>query len=123
MGQDWTEHPLILLALLLAAEAQAAAPSLGRAIEDAIGCPAGRSGEIVVCRRGDRSERYRIPEPLRPNGFDFSQQDVDGVSRERHRLMDVGASGIGSCSPSGAAGASGCLVQKFRAWEQQKAGH
>ncbi|MFC0302966.1 hypothetical protein EIK56_09320 [Sphingomonas sp. C8-2] len=97
--------------------------TLGTAIETATGCPRGRSGEIVVCRRGNASERYRIPEALRPDGFDFHQQDVDGVSRERHRLMEGGEGGIGSCSPSGAAGASGCLAQKFRAWEQQKAGH
>jgi hypothetical protein len=96
---------------------------LGKAIEAAVGCPRGRSGEIVVCRRGRTSERYRIPEALRADGFDFSQQAVDGVSRERHRLMEGGGSGIGSCSASGAAGASGCLAQKFRAWEQQKAGH
>lgn len=123
MGQDRAEHPLILLALLLAAEAPAAAPTLDKAIEAAVGCPVARTGEIVVCRRGRVSDRYRIPEALRPNGFDFFQEDVDGVSRERHRLMEGGGSGIGSCSASGASGASGCLTQKFRAWEQQKAGH
>lgn len=123
MGQDRAEHPLILLALLLAAEAPAAAPSLKTAIDTAMGCPTGRSGEIVVCRRGDRAQRYRIPEALRPNGFDFHQMEIEGASRERHRLMEGGGSGIGSCSASGAAGASGCLAQQFRAWEQQRAGH
>lgn len=107
---------------LLAAEA-AAAPSLGAAMESAMGCPRGKTGEIIVCRRGDAAKRYRIPEAVRPNGFDYFQEEIDGVSRERHRLMEGGESGIGSCSPSGAAGASGCLTQKFRAWEMQRAGH
>ena len=103
--------------------AQAAMP-LGKAMEEARGCRAGAVGEIVVCRRGRGASRYRIPEAVRPDGFDFSQEDVDGASRERHRLMEGGkGSGVGSCSPSGAAGASGCLTQKFRAWEQQRAGH
>lgn len=109
------------MALLLAAEASAM--PLGKAIDAALGCPRGRAGEIVVCRRSGASERYRIPEALRPNGFDYFQEDIDGVSRERHRLLEGGESGIGSCSPSGASGASGCLSQKFRAWEQQRAGH
>jgi len=78
--------------------------------------------EIVVCG-SSRSERYRIPVDLRPNGFDFSQKAVDSVSRERHRLMQGGESGVGSCSPSGASGASGCLVRSFREREQQQAGH
>jgi len=110
------------VALLWAAEL-VTAPSLGKAIEATIGCPPGKDGEIVVCRGRDRNVPYRIPAELRANGFDFSQEDVDGVSRERHRLMEGGEGGIGSCSPSGAAGASGCLTQKFRAWEQQRAGH
>lgn len=96
---------------------------LGKAIDAAVGCPRGRAGEIVVCRRSGASERYRIPEALRPNGFDYVQEDIDGVSRERHRLLEGGESGIGSCSASGASGASGCLAEKFRAWEQQRAGH
>ncbi len=96
---------------------------LGRAIDSVTGCPRGKPGEIVVCRRGNAGERYRIPEALRPDGFDFHQEAIDGVSRERHRLLEGGESGIGSCSASGAAGASGCLSQKFRAWEQQRAGH
>jgi len=108
--------------LLLAADLASASP-LARAIENATGCPPGRGGEIVVCRRGSPSERYRIPEALRADGFDFHQQGVDSVSRERNRLMEGGGIGIGSCSPSGAAGASGCMTQKFRAWEQQRAGH
>lgn len=98
-------------------------PSLGQAIEAATGCPPRVAGEIVVCRRKAPSEPYRIPLELRPNGFDFSQKAVDGVSRERHRLMEGGESGIGSCSASGAGGASGCLVRSFREWEQQRAGH
>jgi hypothetical protein len=111
----------------LAAEAPAAAatapPTLGRAIEASTGCPRGRPGEIVVCRRGNASERYRIPEALRPNGFDYFQEDVDGVSRERHRLLEGRRKRDRFLLASGAAGSTGCLSKKFRAWEQQMAGH
>lgn len=96
---------------------------LDKAIAAATDCQRGKAGEILVCRRGQGSERYRIPEVLRDPGFDFSDMSVEGVSRERHRLLDAGASGIGSCSASGAGGMTGCMVQKFRQWEQQKAGH
>src|SRR3954464_9832106 len=57
-------------------------------------CPPGRSaGDIVVCGRRNDGGGYRLPAPDR---FDPAGP-VDSVSRERHRLLDVGASGIGSC--------------------------
>lgn len=122
MGEDGPEHSLILLLALLAAET-ARTTALGQAIDAATACPRGNANEIVVCRRQAPSERYRLPEIFRKQGFDFFQEEVDGVSRERNRLMEGGEGGIGSCSASGAAGASGCLLKKFRAGEQQRAGH
>ena len=109
------------MALLLAAQVTARSP-LGQALDAATQCYQGKGDEIVVCRRSP-SERYRIPAELRDPGFDFHQEEVDGVSRERHRLMEGGGGGTGSCSASGAGGASGCITEKFRAWEQQRAGH
>jgi hypothetical protein len=55
---------------------------------------------ITVCGRRDDGAGYRLPEPDR---FDPSGP-IDSVSRERHRLLDVGAAGIGSCSTVGAGG-------------------
>jgi hypothetical protein len=71
--------------------------------------------EIVVCGRGD-SSRYRLPPARR--GFD-PNGPVDSVALERHRLMDVGASGIGSCSTVGAGGWTGCWARAVRQSELQ----
>lgn len=73
--------------------------------------------EIVVCGRGEDA-RYRLPSP---DGFD-PRGLVDSVSRERHRLMDVGASGIQSCSTVGPGGWTGCDVRRWRQAHEQRAG-
>jgi hypothetical protein len=71
-------------------------------------CPRG-TGEIVVCARRPESERYRVrqttPDPEAPAVR--SNLDRDQESRE------AAATGIGSCSPSGPGGASGCLQQQI----------
>jgi hypothetical protein len=73
--------------------------------------------EIVVCGRGDDA-RYRLPVP---DGFD-PRGLVDSVSRERNRLMDVGASGIHSCSTVGPGGWTGCDLRRWRQAHEQRAG-
>jgi len=104
---------------VLAAGAAAPTPTpLARALES-VGCPRGAEGEIIVCRRGDARQRYRIPETLRSNGFDV-RGSVDSVSRERNRLIDAGAAGEMSCSTVGTNGHAGCQIREFRAWRQQK---
>jgi hypothetical protein len=68
--------------------------------------------DIVVCgRRGERSP-YRLP-PQR-EGFDPDGPTMS-VARERHRLYEVGDTGIGSCSDVGPGGWTGC---QFRAWKE-----
>jgi hypothetical protein len=76
------------------------------------------SDEAVVCGRRGRSP-YRIPEQR--EGFDPAGP-IDSVSRERHRLLDLGASGIGSCSTSGPGGMTGCDLIRWKEKQEQYAG-
>jgi hypothetical protein len=80
-------------------------------------CEAGAGEEIVVCGRRNETEKYRLP--IRPTGFDASGS-TDSVSRERHRLIQEGDSGVGSCSTSGGGGSTGCFHQQRRRQCQQK---
>jgi hypothetical protein len=102
-----------MILLALAAVAEPPLPALGD------GC-APKGDEIVVCRRRDAGERFRLP--LRDQGFD-PDGPIDSVSRERHRLIDAdgGAPDYtrGSCSAVGASGATGCTVKGWREGEQR----
>jgi hypothetical protein len=73
--------------------------------------------EIVVCGRSEDAQ-YRLPSP---DGFD-PRGLIDSVSRERNRLMDVGASGIHSCSTVGPGGWTGCDLRRWRQAHEQRAG-
>lgn len=77
----------------------------------------GEADEIVVCGRVDAPEPYRLP--IRPEGFD-PKANVDSVSRERHRLMQEGDAGIGSCSTVGPGGYTGCFHQRVKRRCQQE---
>ena len=116
-------HRSIVAAALLAAsmsgiaDAQTAAAPAAPPIA-ATPCTAPAEAEdIVVCGRGEDA-RYRLPTP---DGFD-PRGLVDSVSRERNRLMDVGASGIQSCSTVGPGGWTGCDVRRWRHAHEQRAG-
>lgn len=74
-------------------------------------CPASTSDEIVVCARKSENERFRIPEALRGNPNDPAR---DSWANRAERLEFVGRTGIGSCSPVGSGGASGCFAQLMR---------
>jgi hypothetical protein len=73
---------------------------------------AAASEEIVVCGSRSEAARQRLPrivsDRFDPNGM------VDSVSRERHRMYEVGDSGIGSCSTSGPGGTEGCSWKRFK---------
>lgn len=78
-------------------------------------CPASTDEVINVCARLPEAERFRIPPNLRSNPNDPASQAWAGRATE---LSYVGASGIGSCSPTGPGGAAGCfnqIVQQARA--------
>ena len=71
-------------------------------------CPASNDGSITVCARKDEAERFRIPAPLRENPNASVNQ---GWTQRVKAYETVGASGINSCSPVGAGGASGCMAR------------
>lgn len=74
-------------------------------------CPPSTNDTIVVCARKPDKERYRIPEALRGDPNDPKSQ----AWAERATLLEyAGRSGIGSCSPVGPGGASGCFNQLVR---------
>src|SRR5581483_9469844 len=62
-------------------------------------CPRGHGDEIVVCAREPESERYRVPKRLRE-----ARKNGEAWGSRASSLEYVGASGIQSCSPSGAGG-------------------
>lgn len=83
-------------------------------------CPRGQTDDLVVCGRKDRASPYRLPRLH--EGFD-PDGPVDSVSRERHRLFEVGEAGIGSCSTAGAGGWTGCGAIEFKQFHQQHDGN
>ncbi len=70
-------------------------------------CPQSTADEIVVCKRYDESERYRIPQDLRSSD---SPQNESQTARVK-RLETLGQGGIGSCTPVGPGGVTGCTQQ------------
>jgi hypothetical protein len=72
--------------------------------------------EVVVCGRRNEAERYRLP--IRPEGFD-KNGTIPSVSRERHRLYEVGETGLYSCSNVGPGGYTGCGLKNFKAKLEQ----
>jgi hypothetical protein len=101
-----------------AATARVTAPTRDCAARS--GAAAGeQEAEIVVCGRREGRSPYRVPES--DPGFDPSGT-VDSVSRERHRLLDLGATGIQSCSAVGPGGWTGCDLIRWREAQEQYGG-
>ena len=71
------------------------------------GCPPSTADEIVVCKRYDESERYRIPPDLRSSGSPENQSWTDRV----RTLETIGEGGTGSCTPTGPGGVTGCTQE------------
>jgi hypothetical protein len=74
-------------------------------------CPPSTDEVINVCAKKNESERYRIPENLRSDPNDPSNQAWAARATE---MQYVGRSGIGSCSPTGPGGMIGCFNQIVR---------
>jgi hypothetical protein len=71
-------------------------------------CPRGGDDEIVVCARKPEGERYRIPEAVRGDPNDPANR----TWADRAQTLEyAGRTGIGSCSPVGPGGSTGCLNQ------------
>ena len=82
-------------------------------------CPRSTGDEIVVCARKDENERFRIPAPLRGNP---NAPESNSWVNKAEQLEYVGRSGIGSCSPAGVGGASGCFAQLIRQAREEREG-
>ena len=115
-------------ALLAAAPAAAQAPAAAAAAEPKIStmivygddaCPPSTDDTIVVCARKPEKERYRIPEALRGDPNDPASQ---AWATRATALEYAGRSGIGSCSPVGPGGASGCFNQIVRQARAERSG-
>lgn len=117
-----------VLSLAIASAAAALAPAPAAA-QDAAGdkvqvldvygddpCPQSGADEIVVCRRLEEEERYRIPEPLRGSS---SPANESWASKVR-AYETVGDFGPLSCSPVGAGGELGCTAQMIAAAYEEK---
>ncbi len=81
-------------------------------------CPTDADGnEIVVCRRLDESERFRLPKSLRefevtPENESWAIQQDAGVNATR--------SGIDSCSTVGVGGQTGCYGRQADQWRARR---
>ena len=82
-------------------------------------CPASTNDEITVCARKPENERFRIPEALRGNPNDPANQ---AWATRATALEYAGRGGIGSCSPVGPGGASGCFNDIVRQARAERAG-
>ena len=81
-------------------------------------CPPSTEEEIIVCARKPEGERYRIPEDLRDDPNDPRNESWSEKATE---LQYVGRTGIGSCSPVGPGGASGCFNDIVRRAREERA--
>ncbi|WP_255586806.1 hypothetical protein [Hephaestia mangrovi] len=81
-------------------------------------CPTDSSGrEIVVCKRRDADEQFRIPKELRQ--LEITPENESWTARSQDTL-NAGTSGIGSCGVSGAGSDTGCFSKQAQAWRQEK---
>ena len=103
-----------------AQSAPAAEPKISQVIVyGADACPPSSEDLIVVCARKPEGERFRIPENLRGNPDAPENQSWAARATE---LQYVGRTGIGSCSPVGPGGFTGCLGQLIRQARAERAG-
>ncbi len=117
-----------LLSVACAAIAMVAVPALAQQTDRVLiiygndKCPTNASGEeIVVCSRQPEAERYRIPKEFR-QPTEIAPQNQSWAARAQS-IDQLGRSGTGSCSASGAGGWTGCWAQQMRAAKaERKAG-
>jgi len=74
-------------------------------------CPRSTDDDVVVCYRRPEADRFRIPEDLRENG---SLQARQSWTKQAEALATAGATGIGTCSPVGPGGSTGCAAQEIK---------
>ncbi|MDG2533508.1 hypothetical protein P6144_07620 [Sphingomonas sp. HITSZ_GF] len=77
-------------------------------------CPTNSNGEeIVVCKRVDEAERYRIPSTLREQGG--PPQKTESWAVRAQDAVTAGSFGTGSCTTAGVGGQTGCFVKEATA--------
>ena len=112
-----TRFTIALGATALAGSGLALAPVPAAAQQNAIAeiivygndpCPRSTDDQVVVCARKPETERYRIPEKLRPSG---PRQTRNSWANRAKAFETVGNTGTFSCSPVGPGGYTGCLTQ------------
>ena len=69
-----------------------------------------------ICVRAPESQRYRIPDQLRPSG---TPQQRESWARKSKVLTTVGDVGVNSCSAVGPGGQTGCLIQSINQAKSQ----
>jgi hypothetical protein len=74
-------------------------------------CPRSSESQIVVCKHYPENQRYRLAPSQNPQG---TRQQRESWARKSQVLKTVGATGIGSCSPVGPGGFTGCLTQEIK---------
>jgi len=106
-------------ALIPAAQAQNAANNGVLLIYGEDKCPTNTNGEeIVVCRRLDEVERFRIPKDLRDQAG-RPQANESWAVRSQDALT-AGNVGTGSCTTVGIGGSTGCFVQQATAAKKER---
>lgn len=104
---------LPLMAIGLPSAAQEAALNGTLVIYGDDKCPTNADGEeIVVCVRRPAEERFRIPKDLRDQE---TKRENESWAVRQQDTLNVGATGIGSCSTVGPGGGIGCAAQEIRA--------
>ena len=110
------KHTMLAAAALLASAV--AAPALAQQNDRALvvygndKCPEG-----TVCIRAPESDRYRIPQSLRSGPLAPKDQPW---SQRAASIANVGNSGTGSCTNSGAGGWTGCWQKQMKAARAEK---
>ena len=75
-------------------------------------CPRSAEDEIVVCRRLNEEDRYRIPQEFRENPPETDPARQSWAARVQY-LESKNVTGIPQCSAVGPAAAEGCLQEEI----------